>query len=143
MKKICKVCNEVKDINDFHIHRTMRDGHRNECKDCKNKICRGIKSKKPKEYHNNKSRLYRKANRDKIVEYYGGKLTCIHCGLQDPIFSVYDFHHLDRTLKLEGIGQLINKGWKRIEAELKKCIVLCANCYRKVHYEENQETLKG
>ena len=143
MKKICKVCNEVKDINDFYKFKDMKDGYRNNCKDCHNKVIKENKAKKPQKFHTIKSRLYRQSNRDKIVEYYGGKLTCTHCGLQDPIFSVYDFHHLDRETKLERIGALINKGWKRIEAELKKCIVLCANCHRKVHYEENQETYKS
>ena len=140
---MCNKCNEVKDISNFHPFKDMKDGYRNECKDCKNKICRAIKASKPSGFNTKKSRLYRQANRDRIVEYYGGKLTCTHCGLQDPIFSVYDFHHLDRSTKTERIGQLINIGWKRIEAELNKCIVLCANCHRKVHYEENQETFKG
>lgn len=143
MKKICKICNDIKDIEAFHVLKEMKDGHRNECKDCKNKLNRENKAKKTKEYNNNKSRLYRQANRDKIIKYFGGKLICSRCGLQDPIFSVYDFHHLDRNLKTERIGTLINKGWIKIEAELKKCIVLCANCHRKVHYEENQKTSKG
>jgi predicted HNH restriction endonuclease len=46
---------------------------------------------------------------------------------------VYDFHHIDPSIKEEGIGTLINKGWKRLEAELKKCIVLCSNCHRIEH----------
>ena len=143
MKKTCKICKDSKDIKLFHKFKDMKDGYRNECKVCKNKITSDYKKLKGREFNTVKSRVYRATNRAKILEYYGGVLTCEHCGLQDPIFSVYDFHHLYKSTKDRGIGQLINVGWDRIEAELKKCIVLCANCHRRVHYEENQETLKG
>jgi len=32
--KRCRVCNELKPLNDFYRARTMRDGYRSECKKC-------------------------------------------------------------------------------------------------------------
>lgn len=34
MKKICRVCGNLKTIEDFHIKRGTPDDHRNECKEC-------------------------------------------------------------------------------------------------------------
>lgn len=34
MEKACKVCHEVKPLDDFYRAKGMRDGHRNECKAC-------------------------------------------------------------------------------------------------------------
>lgn len=132
-KKKCNKCNQVKNISEFHRFKDMKDGYRNNCKDCQNKTTRLNKTKRGKEYNTEKSRIYRDTNREKIKAYYGGKLTCAHCGLQDECFSVYDFHHINPSEKEERIGVLINRGWERIEEELKKCIVLCANCHRKEH----------
>jgi len=131
--KKCKVCHQVKPINDFYKFKDMKDGYRNECKICSNNRTRINKAKRGREYNNEKSRIYRETNRERIKAYYGGKLTCSRCGLQSVCFSVYDFHHVNPAEKEERIGTLINKGWDKIEAELKKCIVLCANCRREVH----------
>jgi hypothetical protein len=34
-EKICRVCNEIKNVNEFYRKRTA-DGYRNECKKCIN-----------------------------------------------------------------------------------------------------------
>jgi hypothetical protein len=34
MNKICRICGELKLIDDFHMKRGTPDGHRNECKEC-------------------------------------------------------------------------------------------------------------
>lgn len=45
-----------------------------------------------------------------------------------------DFHHKDPNLKINTVSRLIReKGWQTISSEIEKCIVLCANCHRKVH----------
>ena len=41
MKKICKECKQEKDINDFHKHNQMKDGHYNICA-----VCRQLKRKR-------------------------------------------------------------------------------------------------
>lgn len=45
---------------------------------------------------------------------------------------VLEFDHRDRNEKAENISNLIlNASWERIETEIKKCDVLCANCHRR------------
>lgn len=62
------------------------------------------------------------------------KLKCEHCGENTPI--CLDFHHIDPEKKSKSVAVLMCSGVKkgRILAEIKKCIVLCANCHRKLHY---------
>ena len=136
MTKICNKCFHTKPVEEFHQFKDMQDGYRNNCKVCQNNNTRINKAKRGRDYNNEKSRVYRNTNRERIKAYYGGKLTCEHCGLQHSCFSVYDFHHLDPRLKEGRIGVLINGGWTNIAAELKKCIVLCAICHRVEHYEK-------
>lgn len=50
--KICKICNQEKDIKLFSKHKLMADGYLNVCKKCK--------ASRDKEYHNN--------NKDKILQ---------------------------------------------------------------------------
>lgn len=57
---------------------------------------------------------------------------CAYCGLVDDQV-VYDFHHIDPSTKSFGIGNGSTTRSKQAYAdEAKKCIMLCANCHRKV-----------
>lgn len=80
-------------------------------------------------------RNWRLKRKEKIVACMGGK--CTDCGGVFPSI-VYDMHHLDPSQKEMGLGQLKNYSWKRIVAELAKCVMLCVNCHRVRHsYQEN------
>lgn len=59
--------------------------------------------------------------------------SCEHCGEDDPI--VLEFHHRDPATKEFNISDGIRYSIKRIEAEIEKCIVLCANCHRRLHHK--------
>ena len=69
----------------------------------------------------------------KIAEYKLS-LKCEKCGEGHP--SCLDFHHKNPLDKDCSIGNVVNRGWgwKRIEEEMEKCEVLCANCHRKEHW---------
>jgi predicted HNH restriction endonuclease len=45
--------------------------------------------------------------------------------------SALDFHHINTSEKEFMITQKAN--WDIIEPELKKCVILCANCHRALH----------
>ena len=66
-------------------------------------------------------------------------LSCIRCGESHPACIV--FHHRDPKKKEFHVNATtIWKGvpMKRILAEIEKCDVLCANCHRKLHWEERK-----
>jgi hypothetical protein len=74
-------------------------------------------------------RLRRQIIKAYFVERMGGR--CSACKNQFPL-AVYDFHHTgDKDIAL---GDFIDAGSAaRIEAEMAKCVLLCANCHR-VHH---------
>ncbi len=78
----------------------------------------------------------RQVRKRKAVQYLGGK--CFDCGLQTDFMSVYDFHHKDADTKEAGITASLSnyRSWEMVQAELDKCILLCANCHRIQHERE-------
>ena len=69
-------------------------------------------------------------------------LKCTKCGFDHP--AALDFHHEDPTEKEHNVNRLISDGrFKKAYEEIKKCIVLCANCHRIHHYEEKKKPPEG
>jgi predicted HNH restriction endonuclease len=66
----------------------------------------------------------------KAVALLGGK--CVLCGY-DKHPGVMDFHHIDPLTKTFGISSGgFSRSWASIELELKKCVLVCANCHREI-----------
>ncbi len=65
-----------------------------------------------------------------IVEAMGGK--CCICGY-DKASQALDFHHVDPKEKDMVIANALLFKWSRIVAELRKCILVCANCHMEIH----------
>ncbi len=65
-----------------------------------------------------------------IKKLYGAK--CQKCGY-DKCIGALEFHHLDPTQKEMTISDDCSTIKIALE-EAKKCILLCANCHREVHY---------
>jgi hypothetical protein len=76
-----------------------------------------------------------KAKHREEWQRFKSTLQCAKCGASHP--AIIDFHHLDPSEKDKTVNQLFkNYSYKKIREELKKCIALCANCHRILHYEE-------
>jgi predicted HNH restriction endonuclease len=89
-----------------------------------------------KEYYITKAREGKKKLREEFEEYKK-TLECSICGENHP--ATLDFHHTDPTKKEIIISKAVgrNWGWESLNREIEKCIILCSNCHRKLHYEEN------
>ena len=75
-----------------------------------------------------------------LIKNMGG--GCSKCGYNKNIGAL-EFHHIDasqKELKLDK-RTLSNVSFERIYEESKKCILLCANCHRELHYPESDLTL--
>jgi hypothetical protein len=95
-------------------------------------------------YHNkvNKSKKIDTVNKRKLtiknwLNDIKNTLKCSRCDENHP--ACLDFHHVDTSTKEFNLGDCVRKGYskERIEAEIAKCIILCANCHRKLHFEDN------
>jgi hypothetical protein len=74
----------------------------------------------------------RKKVKQMAIDYKGGK--CEECGY-NKCNGALDFHHLDPSQKIFHIGQYgHSRSWNRVKEELDKCILLCSNCHRELHF---------
>jgi predicted HNH restriction endonuclease len=68
-----------------------------------------------------------------LIEYKGGK--CEICGY-DKNIATLDFHHInpdEKSFQLDS-RHLSNTHIEKLLQEVNKCMLLCANCHREIHY---------
>lgn len=80
---------------------------------------------------NNKERRQRAR---KYVKNKKKKSECKECG-EDRHPDLLEYHHKNEEQKKAGISELVQLGKpnEKIEEEIKKCELLCANCHRLKH----------
>ena len=66
-----------------------------------------------------------------MIEIMGG--CCKLCGYS-KCTAALEFHHIDPTQKDFTFSKSKNLSWDKIDKELQKCILVCANCHREIHY---------
>ena len=69
-----------------------------------------------------------------LIELLGGK--CYDCGGTYPT-ACYDFHHKCPKDKLFTIARKLHRTVEFLKKEVFKCVLLCANCHRIRHSDEN------
>ena len=96
----------------------------------------------PKNRTKHKSLVYaakikRKIKVDDILSAI--KAECAICGEKHP--ATLDFHHIDPNNKKFTISTYYVSGCSKdkIIKETEKCIVLCSNCHRKLHFDIRQK----
>ncbi len=126
-KKWCSTCKKEKDIVEFSKNPTKKDGLCSKCKTCQNDYAK-------LHYKNNKNKyfdLIKEQNKKKKQFLYDQKYPCSSCGESDK--ACLDFHHTDSKTKAFNLSSYKNHSLDKIKKEIEKCIVLCANCHRKLH----------
>jgi hypothetical protein len=64
---------------------------------------------------------------DRVKRFKG----CAHCGYNKHPVAL-QFHHVDPSTKLYNVGEMRRSSyaqWKKIKVEMRKCIIVCANCH--------------
>lgn len=132
--KKCNRCKEEKPLSEFLFRNKERGTYHSACRIC-------YKDIRKKSYNRTKETSYKKnlKNRVKNREWFNdlkSTLKCEVCSENHP--ATLDFHHIDSTEKENSVANLIGTySKKRILEEINKCVVLCANCHRKHHYNED------
>lgn len=80
-------------------------------------------------------RQCKKCSRNKRLKKYNFAASfktvgCCVCGEKDV--ACLDFHHLSN--KTTQVSWMQSNSYKAIKEEIDKCVVLCSNCHRKLHY---------
>lgn len=124
--KVCTQCGKTLPNSAFYTDPSQKSGLRPNCKECQkeyNKL--HPRDKKLKALYDIKIRDHL---RSWLQEYKRGE-KCFFCGESEPV--ALDFHHKKASDKTGKIASM--KNYKDITEEIKKCVVVCANCHRKLH----------
>jgi hypothetical protein len=133
MKKFCTGCETELDISEFHPNNTKHDGLQTQCKKCR-ALYNKEHYKKNRDIYVRRRDLHRKETQD-FLRDFKKKSKCKECG--EDRWVCLDFHHRDPEEKNGNLYELSNKqGYSiaRLQEEINKCDILCANCHRVLHW---------
>lgn len=127
----CGTCKHSKPIAEFNFRNRALGVRHSTCKECQKTFKRAFYERNLESYKKKSAAQKYDAirqNRERVLAYLLSH-PCVDCGEADPI--VLQFDHIEK--KHKAISQLIIDGasWERIESEIAKCQVRCANCHRK------------
>ena len=112
-ERLCSHCQRILPLSEFY--KSSKDGNKYWCKKCSREDNTGrIRSRKLKG-----------------IEYLGGK--CSRCGY-DKCPDALEFHHLNPEEKDSDYRKMRYRSFEKVKKELDKCILVCANCHREIHF---------
>ena len=121
--KICTKCGKKLPVDQFNWRNKAKGTRRSECKFCHSSYMKQKYQEKKEEIQEIKS-----------------ECQCAKCG--DSRGYVLDFHHINPDEKENTIARMTSNNYQldKVYDEIKKCIVLCANCHREFHYLQNKNS---
>ena len=136
--QVCNHCHKTKPIEEFSWRWKQSGQRQRTCRVCQSKqkkrwYEKNKKSHKEKIYENKQQNI--EAARAYVWDYLLAH-PCIECGEADP--AVLEFDHV-RGEKRSEVTKLMRDGYtlKIIQAEIEKCVVLCANCHKRKTYKDS------
>lgn len=134
--KICYKCKETKPIDCFS--KKNKNQIQSLCKECNKEYQRNWYKINKDNHIINANKRKKKAREDlkKFIDDLKSTSSCSKCGFSHP--ATLQFHHVRD--KIMEISNMIFKPYskKKVIEEIKKCIILCANCHAIHHYNEKQ-----
>jgi hypothetical protein len=127
--KICGICKEDLDIEQFSFKNKLTKKRQAECKECYKKYQKQWYKKNATEHKKNTGRnrnIYVKRNQEFIVKYLS-EHPCIDCG--ETRIPVLEFDHVSGE-KEENISYMRQHSMEHLIDEIAKCEIRCSNCHR-------------
>lgn len=157
--KVCTKCAIAEPIPEFHKDARLKSGHVTRCKACTcaykkayyassrgKAVARAwIERNKEKRSAYNKAylRQYRAADfkgkrKLEFCLYKGG--CCVECGFEatKDTVAAFDFHHVNPSEKEYTPSDMLMLKKEKVYKELDKCVLLCSNCHRILHYRQHR-----
>jgi hypothetical protein len=131
--KRCCTCHLDHPLSAFNKRAAATDGLQSRCRDCSSRWYEENRAEHKANVRLRNARVRREMQQllaEHFVEH-----PCVDCGERDV--RCLEFDHLDPAAKIAEVTVLLrlNAAWKRVQAEIAKCDVRCANCHRKVTAE--------
>lgn len=124
--KTCSVCNKDKDESQFHWRSVTAGTRKSACKDC-TKLSDAEKYKSGKRGGSTKEQaLAIRRRNSEFVRKFLSSSSCVDCGETD--IRVLEFDHLGD--KEYNVSQMGSYSLARLQLEISKCEVVCANHHR-------------
>ena len=136
--RICSMCKKEKGIEEFRLRNRFTTRRQSYCIECGSRMGKNWYEENKERHVENvmaNTKNAKQSAREFVYEYL---LThpCSECGEADP--RVLEFHRVGT--KTWEIGRMIAQGYgvDAISAEISQCMVLCANCHRRLTAKENR-----
>ena len=128
-QKRCSSCRSLLDLDAFAVRRASADGRQSRCRQCWRAWYVAHRAEHVARVGERNERA-RAAHRERLTAYLL-EHPCVDCNEAD--LRVLDLDHENPEQKLSGVARLLGMHvpWERIEAEIEKCSVRCANCHRR------------
>lgn len=129
---VCSICKEEKSEESFYFQNKLAGTRGAYCKPCR--------ATYHKEYYTkNRAHLIAEAKRNSNIakervkalkEEYLSNHPCVDCGEADSIVLEFDHVRGEKRFNIADSNKL-GYGIKRIQREIDKCEIRCANCHRR------------
>ena len=126
MTKLCGMCKKDLPTENFAFKNKTNNKLQKHYKKYQKKY-KKTHYKSNKQKYIGKSIEWRKARRLKFFNWLNEQ-SCVDCGISDV--RVLEFDHLDPSVKEYNISQIIEGPEDKLQKELNKCDIVCANCHR-------------
>jgi len=131
--KTCPGCGQTLELGAFNFKDRARGQTHTSCRTCTRKYFRDYYAANRERYiqrTRRRNEQERQANRKRLLDYLA-EHPCVDCSETDPV--VLQFDHSEPDAKMYEIGELLRRRfpWHKIQLEIAKCVVRCANCHQR------------
>lgn len=126
ISKVCSNCKLELPIDQFNYKLKSKGTRASRCRECTHEYYQGHYNENKKQYME-RNRATKRRNRERVLSMKDA--PCTDCGGTFPR-HVMEFDHLDPSVKEFSIGRAGWSWYKKIEKELEKCEIVCANCHK-------------
>ena len=118
MIRVCEICGNTFDT---------KSSARIYCYDCSGESTRlDIQTRK------HQKTILRRNMKLQAIKLLGGK--CCKCGYNKCVDAL-EFHHTNQNEKEFKLGSGNTMSWKEYKKEALKCILVCSNCHKEIHFQ--------
>lgn len=125
---ICSSCMKEKPLSDFNFRNKHGGIYQRSCKEC-TRIAGKL------HYTRNREKVIARSvdNRQRGNYWYAQFKNILECEVCGENFGpCLEFHHTNPDVKERDPSTQYN--WTKFKKEIEECVVVCANCHRKIHY---------